>query len=94
MEPLSYYFGMKPEEFWNARYKEVALYCNVNLFKITDELKRNIELYEAITDKLIMANAMCVKKPKILKLKDIFSKLFKKKGQTIEDQIKILRGMK
>ncbi len=85
---------MKPEEYWNARYREVVLYCNVNLFKITDNLKRNIEVLEGVTDKVIMSNSMCVKKPKILKLKDMFGKLFKKKEQSVEEQIKILRGMK
>ncbi|MGN1012289.1 MAG: hypothetical protein ACI4ON_00440 [Clostridia bacterium] len=94
MEALAYYFGMKPEEYWNARYREVTLYCNVNLFKITDNIKRNIELYEAVTDKIITANAMCVKKPKFLKLKEMFGNLFKKKEQTVEEQIKMLRRMK
>lgn len=85
---------MKPEEYWNARYREVVLYCNVNLFKITDDIKQNVELFEAVTDKIIMSNSMCVKKPKFVKLKEMFGNLFKKKEQTVEEQIKMLRRMK
>lgn len=93
LEPLAYYFGMKPEEFWNATYKQNVTFCNVNLFKMTDELKRNIELLEVTTDKLISANSLCVNKPKFLRLKEMFSNLFKKKEQTMNEQIKILRSM-
>lgn len=85
---------MKPSEYWNARYREVVLFCNVNLFKITDNIKQNIELFEAVTDKIIMSNSLCVKKPKIIKLKEMFGKLFKRKEQTLEEQIKMLREMK
>ena len=85
---------MKPSEYWDARYREVVLFCNVNLIKIKDNVKQNIELFEAVTDKVIMANYLCVKKPKIIKLKEMFVKLFKRKEQTLEEQIKMLREMK
>lgn len=77
MQLLAYYFSLKPNEFWQLTYKEVDLYCQVNLMKIQDEFKRNITLQEAVTDKLIQADSMS-KKPKIVPLRKIFSELFKK----------------
>lgn len=75
LEALSYYFQMKPNEFWDATYREVLLYCQVNLVKISDEFRQNIVIQEATTDKLIGADAMR-EKPKIIPLKKIFKKIF------------------
>ena len=77
LEPLSYYYGMKPMEFWNCRYKEVYLYCEMNMLRIKEDFKQSILLQEATTDKLIQADSMS-KKPKIVPLRKIFKELFKK----------------
>lgn len=94
LEPLAYYFNIKPNEFWNATYREISLYCQSNLIKLTDDFKINISLFEAVTDKMIIADPMN-KKSKITRLKDVFKKLFKeeKKLQTISEQIKLLRNI-
>jgi hypothetical protein len=77
LEPLAYYFGMKPNEFWNERYKDVFLYCKVNLIKLQDSFKQQISLQEAVTDKLIQADSMLFKNPKIIPIRKMFSDLFK-----------------
>lgn len=94
MEPLAYYFDLKPQEFWNSRYVEINTYCQSHLIKITDDLKREINLQEAVSDKLIQSNPLLYERPKIPRLIDMFKELFKKeeKEQTIEEQIRILRG--
>lgn len=81
METLSYYFGMKPSEFWNSTYREISVYCQVNLSKVIDDFKRQIQLYEASTDKIIAINPMR-KKPKLIKLKEVFRDLFSSQDET------------
>lgn len=85
---------MKPREFWNSTYKEVNLFTQVQSVKMIDEFKQEIQLQEAITDKLIKASIVN-EKPKIISLFDMFSKLFKKevKPQSAEQQAKILRSI-
>ena len=78
IEPLAYYFGLLPKDFWNMTYKEVNTFCQANLIKIQDEFKRNIILQEAVTDKMIQADLMG-KKPKIIPLKKMFKELFENK---------------
>lgn len=68
---------MKPDEFWNERYKNVFLYCEVNLIKLQDDFKQQIILQEAVTDKLIQADSMSNSNPKIVSLQEMFSNLFK-----------------
>lgn len=94
MEPLCYYFGMKPSEYWNITYKEANLFCMANSCKMTDDLRREINVQEAVSDKLIQSNPFLYEKPKIPRLIEIFKDLFKKeeKEQTIEEQMRILRG--
>lgn len=77
LEPLAYYFGMKPNEFWNERYKNVSLYCEVNLIKLHDDFKQQIILQEAVTNKLIQADSMSNENPKIVPIQKMFSNLFK-----------------
>ncbi len=77
LEPLAYYFGMKPNEFWNERYKNVSLYCEVNLIKLQDDFKQQIILEEAVTNKLIQADSMLYQNPKIIPIQNMFSNLFK-----------------
>lgn len=67
-----------PNEFWNITYKEVNVFCQSNLTRLQDDFKRNIILQEAVTDKLILADAMSNRKPKIEPLRKTFKELFKK----------------
>ena len=76
MEPLCYYFSMKPNEFWNSTYREINTYTQVNLCHIIDNFKQEIQLQEAITNKLIMADAMSNRNPKIIPLQKTFERLF------------------
>lgn len=78
LEPLAYYFGMKPSEFWNERYKNVSLYCEANLIKLQDDFKQQIILQEAVTNKLIQADSMSYANPKIVPIQKTFNILFKK----------------
>ena len=93
IEPLAYYFDMKPHEFWNSRYSEINAYCQTHLVKIIDDLKSEINLQEAVTNKLIRADSMS-KNPKIILIRDNYKKLFKteEKEQTLEDQRILFRG--
>lgn len=45
IEPLAYYFSMKPEEFWNGE---------TNMIRMLDDFKMQIVLQEAVTDKQIV----------------------------------------
>lgn len=76
-EPLAYYLGMKPSEFWNCRYKEICLFCEMGLLKIQDSFKQNIQLNDATTDKLIQAHPLN-KAQSIKPIKQCFPNLFKK----------------
>lgn len=75
-------------------------YCQVKLAKIVDDFKREINLQEATTDKLIQANPLLFKEPKVERLIEGFKELFKEeleeqnKEQTLEEQIAIFRSMK
>lgn len=95
IEPLAYYFGMKPHEFWDCRYKEVNLYIQSNMVKMVDDFKREITLQEAVTDKLIRADSM-TKRPKVVPLRKTFKNLFKKepKIQSTQEQLARLRSWK
>ena len=97
LEPLAYYFEMKPEEYWNCEYRQINLYLQINMFKIVDEFKMQIQLQEAVTDKLIKADSMS-KRPKVISLRKMFNKLFKEEPkihyQSPEEQIKRLRKLK
>lgn len=84
---------MKPHEFWNSRYSEINAYCQTHLVKIIDDLKSEINLQEAITNKLIRADSMS-KNPKIILIRDNYKKLFKteEKEQTLEEQRILFKG--
>ena len=76
LEPLCYYFSMKPNEFWNSTYREINIYVQSNLCHTIDDYKQEINLQEAVTDKMIMADAMSNRRPKIIPLHKTFEKLF------------------
>ena len=87
---------MKPNEFWDSTYREVTLFSQMNLIRMTDNFKLEITLQDEVTNKLIQSDPMLYQKPKIKSLKETFLNLFKKeeKEQTIEEQIALLRSMK
>jgi hypothetical protein len=78
LEPLAYYFGMLPDQFWNGRYKEIYLFCSMNVIKMKDDFKRQIQIQEAATNKLIMADSMSNERPKLVTIESMFKGLFKK----------------
>jgi hypothetical protein len=73
---------MKPFEFWNSRYAEINTYCQVHLAKIIDDLKREINLQEAVTNKLIRSDSMS-KNPKIIPIRESYKELFKNEPEDI-----------
>mgnify|MGYP001047781167 CR=1 FL=1 len=83
---------MKPHEYWNSTYREVNLYVQVHLIKIADDLKREINLEEAVTNKLIRADSMS-KNPKIILIRDNYKELFKEeeKAMSAEEVTKRMR---
>lgn len=89
---------MKPEEFWNSEYRQIDLYLQINMIKILDDFKMQITLQEAVTDKLIKADSMMNKRPKVIPLRKMFNKLFKEEPkiriQSPEEQIARLRKLK
>lgn len=93
VESLAYYFDLKPYEFWNARFSEISLYCQSHLIKINDDLKREIDLQEAVTNKLILGDCMN-EKAKLIPIRDSYKELYQmeEKEQTLEEQRKLLKG--
>lgn len=86
---------MKPNEFWNSTYREINLYTQSNLYHRIDDIKQEIRLQEAVTDKVIMADAMSNRKPKIISLYKTFEKLFpENKEDEMQSPEKIARRMR
>ncbi|MCI8760415.1 MAG: hypothetical protein HFJ34_04770 [Clostridia bacterium] len=84
---------MKPFEFWNSTYREINIYIQTHLIKIVDDLKREINLQEAVTNKLIRADSMS-KRPKIVPIRDSYKDLFKEEEQCIMSPEEIKRKMR
>lgn len=84
---------MKPFEFWNSRYREINTYCQAHLSKITDDLKREINLQEAVTNKLIRADSMS-RNPKIIPIRDSYKELFKDEEKQLQSPEEITRKMR
>ena len=74
---------MKPYEFWNSRYLEINTYCQIHLIKIIDDLKREINLQEVTTNKLIRADSM-TRNPKIIPIRDSYKALFKEEENQLQ----------
>ena len=85
---------MKPEEFWNSTYREINVFTQVRLVRIMDELRQEMKVQEEVTNKLIMADAMSNRKPKITSLLKIFEKLFPKKENEVQSSEEIARRMR
>lgn len=77
---------MKPREYWDSTYREVRIYTQTHLVKIIDDLKREINLQEAVTNKLIKADSMS-KKPKIELIRDNYKELFKEEQTIYPEEI-------
>lgn len=93
IESLAYYFDMKPHEFWNSRYSEINTYCQTHLVKIIDDLKRGINLQEAVTNKLIRADSMS-RNPKIVPIRDNYKELFNEEEKQTQSPEEITRRMR
>lgn len=93
VEPLAYYFNIKPHEFWDGSFKEINLYCQVHLTKQIDELKKEINLQEAVTNKLISGDCMN-QNAKIILIRDSYKELFEieEEEQTLEEQRRLFKG--
>ena len=79
---------MKPQEFWDSTYREINIYAQSQLSRNLDDFKQEINLQEKVSDKLILADAMSNKRPKVISLFKTFEKLFPKqeeKFQTAQD---------
>ena len=94
LEPLCYYFKMKPDEFWNSTYREINLYTQANLCYVMDNFKQEVTLQEAVSDKIIMADAMSNRRPKIIPLQKTFKNLFKQNGQKTQSPEEIAKRMR
>lgn len=68
---------MKPHEFWDSTYREVALYVESCSLQYEQEVKTRIQLAENLGNKLI-SSGMTAKNPKNVNLvKEIYKDLFK-----------------
>ena len=74
---IPYYFGVIPKDFWNSRFKDIYLFCEIQFIKQKEDFKQSVILQEAVTDKLLQGDSMR-KKPKIVPLRKMFKELFKK----------------
>jgi len=89
---------MKPYEFWNSTYREIFTFVNSNSLQREEEYKQEIILFDALGEKLL--GVLATRHPRNVSLvRNTFKELFKEelnpsKGQTIEEQIRILRSMK
>ena len=84
---------MKPFEFWNSRYIEINNYCQAHLIKTIDDLKREINLQESVTNKLIRADSMS-RNPKIVPIRENYKELFKEEEQQEQSPEEIIRKMR
>lgn len=84
---------MKPSEFWNSTAREVYTYFNSRAIRKLDDFRNEINLQEAVTNKLLAGDCMN-KNSKILMIKDSFPELFEKEEeeQTLEEQQRLFRG--
>lgn len=85
---------MKPSEFWNSKYQEINMYTQANLCRIMDNYKQEINLQEAVTNKLIMADAMSNRRPKIIPLQKTFQNLFPEKEEVPQSPEEITKRMR
>lgn len=85
---------MKPNEFWDSTYREINIFTQSNLCHMMDDFRQDIRLQEAVTDKLIQADAMSNRRPKVVPLQKTFKKIFPKKEEKIQSPQEITRMMR
>lgn len=85
---------MKPHEFWGSTYRELNTYVQANLCYVMESFKQNITLQEAVTDKVIMADAMSNRRPKIIPLQKTFKSLFQNKEKQAQSPEEISKRMR
>lgn len=85
---------MRPYEFWNSTYREINIYIQSNLAHNMDIFRQEIRLQEVVTNKIIMADAMSNKKPKIIQLEKIFANLFPEKEQKQQSPKEVAKRMR
>ena len=84
---------MKPQEFWDSTYRQVSIYMQTHLIKVVDDLKREINLQEAVTNKMIRADSMS-KRPKIVLIRDSYKELFREEEEKVTSPNEIKRRMR
>lgn len=72
---------------------EINTYCHAHLVKINDDLKREINLQEVVTNKLIRADSMS-RNPKILPIRDSYERLFEEEKEIAQTAEEITRKMR
>lgn len=85
---------MKPNEFWESTYREINVYTQSNLCHVMEDFRQEINLQEAVTNKVIMADAMSNKRPKIIPLQKTFKNLFPDKEDLAQSPDEIKRRMR
>lgn len=85
---------MKPSEYWDSTYREINVFTQSNLCNMMDKFRQDINLQEAVTNKMIMADSMSNKRPKIVPLLKTFEKLFPKKEDKAITPEEITRRMR
>lgn len=90
---MAYYLGLKPSDFWEGSYKEINLYCQSQISRRIDDFKREIDLQEAVTNKLIAGDCMN-QNAKMITIREQYKELFKteEKEQTLEEQRRLFKG--
>ncbi len=71
---------MKPHEFWNSTVREVYTYLNCRIIRKLDDFRQQIDLQEAVTNKIIKADSMC-KSPKIVPIRESYKELFEEEQE-------------
>lgn len=74
-------------------FREISLYCEIQSIKVLEELKQEIQVQEAVTDKLIGAS-MVNERPKVISLKSMFTKLFPQTNKAIQTANEITKTMR
>lgn len=69
------------------------MYCQSQISRRTDDFKREIDLQEAVTNKLIAGDCMN-QNAKIITIREQYKELFKteEKEQTLEEQRRLFKG--
>lgn len=75
-EHLAYYCGLKPREFWDCRFKEVAIYCKNKVLQEMEQHRKQIQLFELVSDKVLFGNPYIAKSPKSIRLLKEYKELF------------------